>query len=376
MSSDVGMDKGVGGIIHKVCRDFCRNEIEPVALELDSHYDPERIKAVWVKSSELELPSMLIPEEYGGVGQDILTAAQVLEELAFGCAGVATLFAHHLAACIPLIEAGGAQEERLRLIASSGEKEPVMATIAYPGFEEREDKPRLGESKGAFSLSGIAPLVACAPLADYIILFLEEDKEGAVSAVVVDTRAEGVCVGEPEELLGLHTLPFCDVTFDGCWLAEESVISKGAEGASMMGRTSAAFNGFIAAVAMGTARSAYVKAYQYAQERYQFGKMIIEHHEIRRFLANMATKLTMGTAGYVRALSGETLGSPLPGRAGDMAKIFCTDAALEIAIDAIQIHGGYGYMKETGLEKVMRDTKMLQLLGKSNRLMEIELAEA
>jgi alkylation response protein AidB-like acyl-CoA dehydrogenase len=143
----------------------------------------------------------------------------------------------------------------------------------------------------------------------------------------------------------------------------------------MMDRTSAAFNGFIAAVAMGTARSAYVKAYQYAQERYQFGKMIIEHHEIRRFLANMATKLNMGTAGYVRALSGETLESPLSDGAGGQAKIFCTDAALEIAIDAIQIHGGYGYMKETGLEKVMRDTKMLQLLGKSNRLMEIELAE-
>jgi len=373
MSSDVGMDKGVGGIIHKVCRDFCRNEIEPVALELDSRYDPERIKAIWVKSSELELPSMLIPEEYGGVGQDVLTAAQVLEELAFGCAGLATLFAHHLTACIPLIEAGGAQEDMQRLIASSGEEEPVMATLAYPGLEEREDKPRLEKSKSGFSLSGRAPLVGCAPLADYVVLFLEES--GGISLVVVDTRSKGVRVEETQEMLGLHTLPFCAVTFDRCELGEADIIGEIGEATPVWHKTQATFNGFIAAMAMGTARSAYVKAHQYAQERYQFGKMIIEHHEIRRFLANMMTKLNMGTAGYNRALSGETLESPLPDRAGDMAKIFCTDAALEIAIDAIQIHGGYGYMKETGLEKVMRDTKMLQLLGKSNRLMEIEMAE-
>jgi alkylation response protein AidB-like acyl-CoA dehydrogenase len=373
MSSDIGAEKGVGGIIHKVCRDFCRNEIEPVALELDSHYDLERIKAIWVKSSELELPSMLIPEEYGGVGQDSLTAAQVLEELAFGCAGVATLFAHHLAACIPLIEAGGAQEDIQRLIASSGEGEPVMATLAYPGLEEREDKPRLEKSKGAFSLSGVAPLVGCAALADYIILVLEED--GRISLVVVDTRSKGVSVEESQEMLGLHTLPFCDVAFDRCELGEADIIGEIGEATPVWEKTQATFNGFIAAMAMGTARSAYIKAYQYAQERYQFGKMIIEHHEIRRFLANMMAKLNMGTAGYTQALSGEVLEPPIPGRASDLAKIFCTDAALEIAIDAIQIHGGYGYMKETGLEKVMRDTKMLQLLGKSNRLMEVEVVE-
>jgi len=372
MISDVGMYKGVGGIIHKVCRDFRNNEIEPVALELDSHYDPERIKAIWVKSSELELPSMLIPEEYGGVDQNIFTAAQVLEELAFGCAGVATLFAHHLAACIPLIEACGAQEELLRLIASSSDKEPVMATIAYPGLEEREDELRLEKSEGAFSLSGRAPLVGCASLADYIILVLDED--GRISMVVVDTSSKGVSVEGSEEMLGLHTLPFCDVAFSGCELGEANIIGEIGEAAPVWHKTQAAFNGFIAAIAMGTARSACVKAHRYAQERYQFGKTIIEHHEIRRFLANMMIKLYMGTAGYNRALSGETLQSPLPFRAGDMVRIFCTDAALEIAIDAVQVHGGYGYMKETGLEKIMRDTKMLQLLGKSNRLMEIEMA--
>ena len=248
-----------------------------------------------------------------------------------------------------------------------------MATIAYPGLEEREDKPRLEKSKGAFSLNGRAPLVGCASLADYIILVLEDD--GKISLVVVDTRSKGVSVEESQEMLGLHTLPYCDVAFDRCELGEANIIGEVGEATPVWRKTQAAFNGFIAAMAMGAARSTYVKAHQYAQERYQFGKMIIEHHEIRRFLANMMAKLNVGTAGYTQALSRERPEPLLAERACDLAKIFCTDAALEIVIDAIQIHGGYGYMKETGLEKVMRDTKMLQLMGKSNRLMEVEIIE-
>jgi alkylation response protein AidB-like acyl-CoA dehydrogenase len=139
----------------------------------------------------------------------------------------------------------------------------------------------------------------------------------------------------------------------------------------VMGSTLAALHGFLAAIAIGTARSAHAAAYRYAQERFQFGKLLIEHHEIRRMLFNMITKMDAGTACYLQALSGDRPDVHLPGGGCDTAKIFCTDAALEIAIDAIQIHGGYGYMKETGLEKIMRDAKMLQLLGGSNRLLEV-----
>ena len=142
----------------------------------------------------------------------------------------------------------------------------------------------------------------------------------------------------------------------------------------MMDRTSAAFNGFIAAMAMGTARSAYIKAFQYAQERYQFGKMIIEHHEIRRFLANMMAKLNMGTAGYTQALSVDTLESPVLSRASDLAKIFCTDAALEIAIDAIQIHGGYGYTKDYPLERYLRDAKLTEIYEGTSEMMRMTIA--
>ena len=138
----------------------------------------------------------------------------------------------------------------------------------------------------------------------------------------------------------------------------------------MMERTLSILHGFLAATAIGTARTAYTAACRYAQERFQFGKLLIQHDEIRRMLSGMTTKMDMGTAGYVQALAAERLDVPA-GQVCAQAKVFCTDAALEIVFDAIQIHGGYGYMKETGLEKLMRDAKMLQLLGGSNRMLEI-----
>ncbi len=369
MNSDMSMDRGIGGIIHKVCRDFRRNEIEPVALELDEHYDPEGVMSIWRKGFGLDLPSMLVPEELGGVGQDVLTAAQVLDEIAGACAGVATLFASHLAASSPVLEAGRAKSELAAALEGEGEKEPVMLTIAFPQAFEAEGSLRLLENGGQLVLEGSAPLVGCASLADHLVLFAGD--EGGITPVVVDMRAPGVSAGRPEPLLGLHTMPFCDTSFEGCRIAEEDVLGDRAAGAPALQRTLAVFHGFLAAIAMGTARTAHAAAYRYAQERFQFGKTLSEHHEMRRMLSNMVTKLDMGTAGYQQALAEEKLDAAALAGSCASAKVFCTDAAMEIVLDAIQIHGGYGYMKETGLEKIMRDVKMLQLLGGTNRLLEV-----
>ena len=181
-----------------------------------------------------------------------------------------------------------------------------------------------------------------------------------------------LCLADPAYLPGLHVAPFSNITFDACSLEEGSIVGERGKAAALLDHTLNAFNGFVAAIAMGTARNAYEKAHQYAQERYQFGKMIIEHQRIKRYLAAMVVKMEMGTAGYTQALAREKAGKIATTGRTDLAKIFCTDAALEISLDAIQVHGGIGYMKETGLEKIMRDAKMLQLLGKSNPRLELE----
>jgi alkylation response protein AidB-like acyl-CoA dehydrogenase len=126
---------------------------------------------------------------------------------------------------------------------------------------------------------------------------------------------------------------------------------------------------------MGAARNASARALQYAKDRYQFGAMLIEHQEIWRMLGNMAARTNAGTAAYIQAFEGKPLGALATGGRSDFAKVICTDSALEVIMDAIQIHGGIGYMKETGLEKLMGDAKMLQLIGEANRIIEVSFRD-
>jgi alkylation response protein AidB-like acyl-CoA dehydrogenase len=127
---------------------------------------------------------------------------------------------------------------------------------------------------------------------------------------------------------------------------------------------------------MGAARTAYKKAHQYAQERYQYGTLIIHHQEIQRMLGNILMKLSIGTSGYLRALTCEETTLAYSSPSARFAKSYCTDSAVEIAIDAIQIHGGYGYMHDYGVEKIMRDVKVLSLLsGSSPRLHMLTISE-
>lgn len=360
-------------MIHKVCRDFCRNEIEPMALEVDAHGAPERLGGVWSKSRELEIPSMLVPEEQGGVGHNLLTAAQVLEELALGCAGIAAAFAHHLAACVPLVEAGESQGPLLARLVDEDAEEPIMLTFALPPEEGDEGGQSLSAAGGSLTLGGTAVMVGCASIADYMLVFAPDVDAGGLSLVVVDTRGDGVRIEDPPYVPGLHAAPFSNVTFEAYRVGEAGIVGSRGKAASLRGYTLSALNGFVAAIAMGAARSAFEMAHRYAQERFQFGKMIIEHQRIKRYLASMVVKIEMGRAGYMQALASERLGRLATAGKTDIAKIFCTDAVLGISLDAIQVHGGIGYMKETGLEKIMRDAKMLQLLGKSNPRMELEL---
>ena len=125
-------------------------------------------------------------------------------------------------------------------------------------------------------------------------------------------------------------------------------------------------------MAMCASRSAFLKAFAYAKERYQCGKYIIHHEEIQRMLGCMQMKLDMGTAGYLQVFNDDTVLLPAFLSDSKLAKVYCTDAALEIVQDAIQIHGGYGYMHEYGLEKIMRDVKILQLIGGRNPVLQIQ----
>ena len=167
-------------------------------------------------------------------------------------------------------------------------------------------------------------------------------------------------------LPGLKMNTFARLAFDNVPVESDAVLAAGDEAKKMIAAADHAFYGFVSAMAMGCARTAHKKAKAYAGQRYQFKRVIIFHQEIQRLLGSMALKLNMGTAGYLDLLDGEKRRPSFHVPEASLTKAFCTDAALDIVVDAIQVHGGYGYMHEYGLEKSMRDAKVLQLLGETN----------
>ncbi|MEA3471763.1 MAG: acyl-CoA dehydrogenase family protein, partial [Thermodesulfobacteriota bacterium] len=330
-----------------VCWKFAAREIGTAALAYDLEPDSHGLKEIWTKSCEVGIPGLLIPEEFGGAGQSALCSALVLNVLASECAGMASLFANHFVACHTLVRAGGKEIGRcLQAIANPAIDEPAIAAVVFPSDEE-EDPARIVESEGRLFLSGTTALTGNVSLAKYASVFVKE-RDDEITCILVEGKTPGISVGEGASLPGLKVNSFASVTFKEVEIGERSLVAERGSGRELMESAQDLFFGFVAAIAMGTAHSAYEKAASYARERYQFGKTIINHPEIQRMLGTMRMKLDVGRAAYMSAFDGEE-------RNAGLIKAYCADAALEIAVDAIQIHGGYGYMHEYGVEKIMRD---------------------
>ena len=354
-----------------VCRKFARKEIGPQALEADLEPSLDRVKSIWTKSQEIGLPGILLPEEFSGVGQSGLCCALVLEALSFECAGVASIFTHHFAGCIPIM--ASEQKQKEQYLPSLTDVAPNDTNIASVIFPTRMDQAplRLKKNEGRLLLSGTSALTGNAELAKFFCVFVKEDNKGKeVTCVLVQRDAPGLCLGKNAKLPGLKVNPFASISFQDVEIASECILGERYRSRQIMETAQNLFYGLVSAVSIGAARCAYQKARAYAKERYQYGKIIIHHPEIQRMLGNMLMKLDIGRAGYIQLLSGEK--EPFSPSHASLIKAFCTDAALEIVIDAIQIHGGYGYMHEYGVEKIMRDSKVLGLLGESNPWLQIQ----
>jgi acyl-CoA dehydrogenase len=359
--------------IIEVSKKFAAKEIRTGALEADLEGDTQWVKTIWSRSRELGLPGLIIPEESGGVGQSVFCSALLLDVLASECAGLASVFAHHFAGCLALGLAGPDQKERyLAPLADLERPEAAVATVVFPSSEEPEPLC-LEEKKGTLRLIGTSPILGNVALATHFLVFVAEHQgEERITCLMIEKGTPGMVPGEPVGLPGLKVNPFGPVAFQEVAIGEDMILGGRGRAGEMMVKVKEHLNSYLAAMAMGTARTAYQKALAYAQERFQYGDYIINHSEIRRLLGAMLQKLRVGTAAYLRVFEPMDLRLPYSLPEAGLAKAYCTDSALEIAFDAIQIHGGYGYMHEYGVEKIMRDVKVLGLIGGSSPKMHIQ----
>ncbi|MGC9324098.1 MAG: acyl-CoA dehydrogenase family protein [Desulfomonilia bacterium] len=360
--------------IVSVCQKFAEKHIGSYALEADLNGDLNWLHSVWQKSSEIGIIPLGVPAELGGVGQSDACCALVLDAFAAECAGVASVYLHQYVALKAILAAEDAQRTSLfsTLINDKGKSFPILSVIFPSDMDDRHISIR--EKEGKVFIQGTSPLTGNAVLSRYIVVFLREERDNdTMTCILIRRESPGIALGDDARLPGLRVNPFAPVIFNDVEITQECIIGKRGEAKALYETSLEVYYGFVAACALGAARRAYSKALKYAQDRYQFGTMIINHQEIQRMLGNMLAKLAVGTSSYITALSGEVEGMfMLPFKGSRFAKVFCTDAALEIAIDAVQVHGGYGYTHDYGVEKIMRDIKVLQLLGESNPVLHIK----
>jgi acyl-CoA dehydrogenase len=346
------------------CDRFIRKEVLPCALEADLSADKNTARRLWDKSGGLDLPALLVPEDLGGAGMNLLAGALVLDRLASACAGFASVFACHFAACAAAASAGA--KSWFSYLSGQDGRQSLITSVCLPSTREEKPLSCISE-KDHLVVSGTSSFTGNDGLAGAVMVFAGKNgNPDDTVAVRIDPTAAGVGREEPLRLPGLKMNAFTRLVFDRVRVEADAVLATGEEAGKMQRSVETAFYGFVAAMAMGCARSAFQKAKDYAGQRYQFKQTIILHQEIQRLLGSMRMKLNTGTAACLDLLDVEKWRPVFHDPEAPLVKAFCTDAALEIVIDAIQIHGGYGYMHEYGLEKAMRDIKVLQVLGETN----------
>ena len=318
-------------ILRETASAYASKELAPQAEQLDLDPAPWRVREALSKAGDLGMLAALIPERYGGGGLDEYAFCVALEEIAVEEAGVAAALLGHNAALLP-----SALGEFEGLIAGVG-PDAYPACLAFPGDVD------LSGGK----VNGKAPFALNAQECSLITVLPASG--GGTQSVTVRGDASGVAVIPEPYQMGLRVTRAGSVRFEG---AEPSNVISGGNMAEEVERV--LFLG-LAAIATGISRKSLQKAHAYARERYQAGKMIIEHQQIRIFLAEMLAAVEQGRALVKKACEDGGLAPAM------VAWLRATERACQSATDGVQVHGGYGYMRDYGMERLMRDAKYCQM---------------
>jgi alkylation response protein AidB-like acyl-CoA dehydrogenase len=348
--------------VRETVRRFALDEVRPVAREADeTETFPEE---VWDELGGMDLLSMTVPEEYDGYDADGLTYAIVNEELAYGMLAVATAASVQslVTSCIATF---GSEAHKQEWLPAMGRGRPVGAfCLSEPeaGSNPAGMSTTAKRDGDEYVLNGTKQWITNGERASVCIVFAKTDRddEGSITQFLVRKDAEGVEVGKKEEKLGLRASDTTTLTFDDVRVPAENRLTEEGKGLSAALETLTGGRVAIAAQAVGVAQSALDEAIAYAQEREQFGRPISKIQSIRHKLAEMQTKTQAARLLTYDAARGLDSGRP-PMQAASMAKLFASEAAMEVTNEAVQIHGGYGYTTDFPVERMYRDAKITQI---------------
>jgi acyl-CoA dehydrogenase len=348
-----------------MARDFARKEIAPKA----EHYDRanEFPWDIFKKAQQIGLVTLNIPEEYGGAGANLMEEILAGEELAWACSGISTALTINNLAALPIIIGGNEAQKRHwlgeRLVAGN-QLAAYCVTEPAAGSNVIGMQSRAVKKGDHYVLNGTKTFISNATVADFYTVFALTNPEAGhkgMSCFIVDRKSKGVSVSKHFDKLGQRAADTAEVSFQDVEVPVENLVGQEGQGFYIAMKVFDKSRPAVGAGAVGVAQRALDESIRYAKERETFGVPIWQHQAIGQMIAKMATNIEAARALVYRAALAVMNDEPDKTRLASMSKVFAADMAMEATIDAVQIFGGYGFMREYPVEKLMRDVKVYQI---------------
>ena len=364
--------------IFDMARSFAGDRIAPNARNWERQGTIPR--EVLAEAGALGLGGIFVPEEQGGAGLSRLDGTLIFEALAMACPAVAAFISIHNM-CAWMIAGFATRSFRAKWLDGIVSMKAIASyclTEPGSGSDASALKTKAERTNTGYSLTGTKSFISGGGYSNLYIVMCRTGEDGpkGISAIVVEDGTEGLTFGAPEDKMGWRAQPTAEVRLDACAVPSDNLL--GEEGAgfryAMMGLDGGRLN--IAAAALGAAQGALDRTLAYMRERKAFGRSIDQFQALQFRLADMETELQAGRVLLRQAAWKLDNGAPDASKHCAMAKRFVTDAAFKVADDALQLHGGYGYLADFGIEKLVRDLRVHQILEGTNEIMRLIIARS
>ena len=364
-------------MVRDMVRRLVEEEIKPKAAEIDKR--GEIFPEIYQKLAELGLFGVYIPEEYGGAGMDVVSYAIVVEELSRGCASTGILVSAHTSLVVDPIYKHGTEEQKKKFLVSlaSGEKVGAHAmTEPGAGTDVASISTTAKKEGDKYILNGTKHFITNGKEAGIYLVFAKTDKEArhkGISAFIVEKGTPGFSIGKLEHKLGIRGSSTAELIFENCEVPAENLLGKEGQGFYIAMECYDGGRVGVAAQAIGIAQAAFEAALSFAQERAQFGQPIANFQAIQFKLADMATAIEAARLLNLKAAWLEQEGKLFYHHSA-MSKLMASDVAMRVTREAIQIHGGYGFIEEYPVERHYRDAKITEIYEGTSEAQRLTIA--
>ena len=364
-------------LIQKTAREFAVEHLAPGVMDRDENaeFPYEQIKLM----GELGFMGMMVPEEYSGAGMDTLTYVIALEEIAAVEAAASTIMSVNNSLVCQLLADWGTnvqKDQYLKTLASGIKLGAYSLSEPQSGSDASNLRTHARRKNGHYIINGTKNWVTNGINSDVVVIFCLTDKDlgsKGISAFIVDKGMAGFSTGKKEDKLGIRASDTCELYFEDCEVPVENRIGEEGAGFKIAMNTLRGGRIGIAAQGLGIARAALEAAVAYAGARKQFGKTIGSFGAIQNKLANTATEIDAARLLIWRAAKLKDRGKPYV-KESSMAKLYASTVAMKAATDCVQIYGGYGYMREYGVERLMRDAKITQIYEGTSEIQQLVIS--